>query len=64
MGGKLITRDEWLAQGRWDGHMHVDMGAGKPCNYTGYGLFNLCPVKVMDGNKELRSFAFDESLKV
>ncbi|MDP2730562.1 MAG: VVA0879 family protein [Dehalococcoidales bacterium] len=47
--------------GRFDGHMDVDMGAGQPCNYTGYGLFNLCPVKVMDGEKELRSFAFDES---
>ncbi len=47
--------------GRWDGHMDVDMGAGKPCNYTGFGLFNLCPVRVMDGDKELRSFAFDET---
>lgn len=50
--------------GRYDGHMNVDMGTGKPCNYTGYGLFDLCPVRVMDGEHEIRCFAFatkDES---
>lgn len=46
--------------GRFDGHRHVDMGAGQPCNYSGYGLFDLCPVRVMDGDKEIRCFAFDE----
>jgi len=47
--------------GRFDGeHGHVVMGTAKPCNYTGYGLFNLCPVMVIDGDKEIRSFAFDE----
>lgn len=46
--------------GRYDGHLHVDMGAGKPCNYTGYGLFDLCPVRVIDNGEEIRCFAFDE----
>jgi hypothetical protein len=35
-----------------------------PCDYTGYGLFNLCPVKVVDSEKEIRCFAFDESEEV
>lgn len=47
--------------GRYNGHMGVDMGAGKPCNYTGYGLLDFCPVRVIDGDKEIRCFAFDES---
>jgi hypothetical protein len=46
--------------GRYDGHIHVEMGAGKPCNYTGYGLIDLCPVRVMDGDEEVRCFAFEE----
>jgi len=50
--------------GRYDGHMNVDMGAGQPCNYTGYGLFNFCPILVKDGDKEIRCFAFDEGAKL
>ena len=47
--------------GRYDGHMHVEMGTRPgPCNYTGYGLFNICPVMVIDEGKEVRSFAFAE----
>ena len=36
------------------------MCSGKsPCNYTGYGLFNICPVLVTDEDgKELRCFGF------
>ena len=49
--------------GRYDGHMNVSMGAGKPCNYAGNGLFDLRPVRVMDGEKEIGSFAFDENSK-
>lgn len=47
--------------GRYDGHINVPMGEGRPCNYTGYGLLDLCPVRVMDGGEEIRSFAFAES---
>jgi hypothetical protein len=50
--------------GRYDGHLHVVMGTEKPCNYTGYGLLDFCPVRVMDGEEELRCFAFDESGEV
>jgi len=46
--------------GRYDGHMDVDMGKGKPCNYAGFGLLNLCPVTIKDEGKEISSFAFDE----
>lgn len=49
--------------GRYDGHDAVPMGTAKPCNYTGYGLFNLCPVWIMDGDKEIRCFAFDERVE-
>ena len=44
--------------GRFDGHIDVDMGKEKPCNYTGYGLIDICPVRVMDGDQEIRCFAF------
>jgi len=50
--------------GRYDGHIHVEMGVGKPCNYAGYGLIDLCPVRVMDGEEETRCFAFDEKASV
>lgn len=46
--------------GRYDGHMHVDMGAGKPCNYTGGGLFGLNPVMV-DGRYQCFSFYEDDT---
>jgi hypothetical protein len=49
--------------GRYDGHESVVMGTAKPCNYTGYGLFDLCPVRVMDGDKVIKCFAFDTSGK-
>lgn len=49
--------------GRYDGHINVVMGTAKPCNYAGYGLFNLCPVIVVDGEHEIRCFAFDEGGK-
>jgi hypothetical protein len=49
--------------GRYDGHMDVVMGAGQPCNYTGYGFFNLCPVRVIDHDgKEISCFAFDDGI--
>ena len=47
--------------GRYDGHIHVCMGEGSPCNYSGLGFIDLCPVRVMDGDKESRCFAFDEA---
>lgn len=50
--------------GRYDGHLDVDMGACKPCNYTGYGLLDLCPVRVIDNGTEIRCFAFDEAAGV
>jgi len=46
--------------GRHDGHGDVVMGSAKPCNYSGYGLFNLCPILVIDSDKKVRCFAFDE----
>lgn len=49
--------------GRYDGHEAVVMGTAKPCNYAGYGLIDLCPVRVMDGDKEIKCFAFDTSGK-
>jgi hypothetical protein len=49
--------------GRYDGHESVVMGTAKPCNYAGYGLFDLCPVRVMDGDKVIKCFAFDTSGK-
>ncbi len=47
--------------GRFNGHGDVVMGSSKPCNYTGYGLVDICPVRVLDEGKEVRSFAFAES---
>ena len=45
--------------GRLDGHGDVEILSGKsPCNYTGGGLFNLNPVRVLDGDKVISSFAF------
>jgi hypothetical protein len=32
----------------------------KPCDYAGYGLFRLSPVMVIDGDREIHSFAFAE----
>ena len=50
--------------GRFDGHMDVEICSGSsPCNYTGGGLFRLCPVTVVDegnGNK-YACFEFDRS---
>lgn len=41
-------------------------GEGKverPCNYAGYGLIQLSPVRVVvEGGKEIHSFAFDGDL--
>lgn len=48
--------------GRYDGHIDVVMGNGKPCNYTGYGLLDFCPVRVIDEGKEIRCFAFAASV--
>lgn len=45
--------------GRYDGHLDVKMGSARPCNYAGYGLFDLCPVRVFDNGEEIRCFAFD-----
>jgi hypothetical protein len=33
---------------------------GQRCDYTGYGLLCICPIIVIDGDKEIRCFAFDE----
>ena len=45
--------------GRYDGHMDVAMCSGQsPCNYTANGLFNLCPVTVVDGDRNIRVFDF------
>ena len=41
-------------------------GDGKlsqPCNYAGYGLFRLSPVRVRHEGKELHAFAFAESAR-
>jgi len=38
---------------------------GGPCDYAGYGLLNICPVKVIDaGDKEIYSFAFGEPIEL
>lgn len=36
--------------------------SGGPCDYASYGLLCICPVKVIDGDKEIWSFAFDEKV--
>jgi len=47
--------------GRYDGHEYVVILSGKsPCNYTGGGLFCFNPIKVVDGDKSVMAFAFDE----
>lgn len=48
--------------GRYDGHGDVPMWSGKsPCNYTAYGLLNICPVLVIkEDGTEIRSFGFAE----
>ena len=33
---------------------------GGPCDYAGYGLLNICPVKVVDEKGDHWCFAFDE----
>lgn len=33
---------------------------GQPCDYAGYGLLNICPVKVVDGEKVMWCFGFRE----
>lgn len=35
----------------------------KPCDYAGYGLFRLSPVRVMNNRKEVHCFAFAEAPK-
>lgn len=37
--------------------------AGSPCDYAGYGLMNICPVKVVDGKEEFWCFAFDGGIE-
>jgi len=45
--------------GRFDGHGDVEILSGKsPCNYASGGLFNFNPVRVLDGDKVISSFAF------
>jgi len=34
---------------------------GGPCDYAGYGLLCISPITVLDGDKEIHSFAFAES---
>jgi hypothetical protein len=51
--------------GRYDGHEDVDMCSGKsPCNYSGGGLFGLNPITVIDGDKQIHVFAFNEVKEV
>lgn len=33
---------------------------GRRCDYAGYGLLHISPVIVVDGEKEIECFAFDE----
>lgn len=35
-----------------------------PCDYASYGLFNISPITVTDGDKQFSSFAFGPSEKV
>lgn len=48
--------------GRWDGHMHVEMGTKPgPCNYAGYGLFQFSPIEVVPNSGDglpIPAFAF------
>ena len=47
--------------GRFDGHDKVKMLSGKsPCNYSTGGLFCISPIRVLCGDKVIRSFAFDD----
>ena len=48
--------------GRYDGHEAVEICSGKsPCNYTSGGLFCLSPIRVVDGEKTIKAFAFAQS---
>ena len=45
------------------GESRQALGAGgkveQPCDYAAYGLFNLCPVLVVDEDHETKCFGFD-----
>jgi hypothetical protein len=56
--GRYAGGERWLDEKR-----KGPVPEGKRCDYTGYGLLCICPVIVIDGDKEIRSFAFDEGEK-
>ncbi len=47
--------------GRYTGAREFKSNGEGPCNYAGYGLFRLSPVRVIVDGDELHAFAFDES---
>ena len=49
--------------GRYTGGRSWAYGGGPgPCDYAGYGLFPISPVTVIDGEREVRSFHFDDGV--
>jgi len=48
--------------GRYTGAREMKPRGEGPCNYAGYGLFRLSPVRVIIDGEELHAFAFDEGL--
>lgn len=47
--------------GRYTGAKSRDLsGAAQPCDYAGYGLIRLSPVRISDGAHEYHAFAFGE----
>ena len=46
--------------GRYTGAREMKPKGQGPCNYVGYGLFRLSPVRVSVDGKMVHAFAFDE----
>jgi hypothetical protein len=56
--GAALERAPSSCIGRFDGHMHVDMGTGQPCNYTNGGLICFAKALVEQDNKQTPVFLF------
>lgn len=44
--------------GRYSGARSAFVKGQQPCNYAGYGLFRLSPVRVLIDDKEIHAFGF------
>lgn len=48
--------------GRYTGASEMKTKGQGPCNYAGYGLFRLSPVRVIADGEEVHAFAFNEPI--